>query len=113
MPAIVKNDEDPDKECPGQDRQWHREPPGYRKTDIHQVPEGCVGHDAVNDLPNAATHRRILIARDNLFPRGFILPGTAGRWRILLPSGRNWVIGHKVLTRQSNLLGNNVMASMP
>jgi hypothetical protein len=68
VPAIVKNDEDPHEKRSRQDRQRHRDPPGHGQTEIHQIPESCVGNQCVDRLPECPNERRLLVLDHKLLP---------------------------------------------
>src|SRR5580704_12880490 len=73
MPAVVKNDEDPNEKTTRQDRQGQREPPRDREAAIHQIPQQHVRNDAVDNLPESAPGRRLLITGDNRLPRNDLI----------------------------------------
>src|SRR6266478_2965561 len=68
MPTIVEYDEYPDQKPARQERQWHRQPPGYGQTKVHQVPQGSVGDHSVNNLPDPIAHDRLLVLCHDPFP---------------------------------------------
>src|SRR5664279_3656792 len=68
MAAVVKNDEYPNEKATGQDRQGKCNPPGDRKSPIHQIPQQYVRNDGVDNLPESAPRRRLLITGDDCLP---------------------------------------------
>src|SRR2546425_2585648 len=84
MPAVVVNDEQPHHNPCCQDRQRHDQPIGHRQTEVHQIPEGRIVNERVDDLPDAPPDRWLLILGHNLFPDGIVWPGCTCR--------RNWII---------------------
>src|SRR5712691_13321712 len=74
MPAIVEDDEDSHQKSSGQDYQRHRQPIGYAQTTVHQVPEGQIRHDRIQDLPGAPAKSWLLVSGDDFSPSRCIRP---------------------------------------
>ena len=68
MAAVVGDDEDPHHEAGGQDDDGQCQPVGDGEQAVGDVPEGQVGADAVDQLPDAAFDVRALVSGDDLLP---------------------------------------------
>ena len=75
MPAIMKNDEETDKEPCRRDGKEQDKPIRNRKAEIHQAPKDYIRYKRVEQLPCASAYRWAVIISDDLHPRAVSVIG--------------------------------------
>ena len=70
VPAVVKDDEDAQDHRSGQNREGNSQPPGDRKAEIHEDPEGDIASDRVEYLPAGSPAIRVLMFGNEFPPIG-------------------------------------------
>ena len=66
--AVVENDERAHQNGAGQHCERDGQPPGDRQGEMHQHPKADVRHEGIDELPHRASHGRLLVMGNDLFP---------------------------------------------